>query len=367
MNLIKKVLIILIIALFIYIVVSLLMQRYKNINYRVEKENFSILNSSEQNEFESLKQSNNVLIQNSSKHYSNLPLKEYCIKTSYNTALTGKYINLDMVKYLIRRGCRFLDFEVFYIKTTSVVNNVDVTSHTLHVAYSKDNTFVTLNTENSILLEKVLTAVITSAFIGPCPNFNDPLFINLRIKSNNTDVYKAVASCVYSTIKDRLYTDNNGLAINVTKDTILSDIMGKIILCIDKTVVRDYKNYTSCVENDKTCHDLTKLTNMQTGSEDLNLIKYNDLVNQCSVPINILNDNIHTDIKTMKLVVPNPLGTYANPNIKDFVYRYSCQDIAYRFYVNDRELSLYEDFFDDNKSAFVPLAIAIPYFENLTY
>jgi hypothetical protein len=367
MSFIKKVLIIVIIALFIYIVVSLLLQRSKTVNYRVEKENFSILNSTEQNEFERLKKSDIVLIKNSLDNYSNLPLKEYCIKTSYNTALTGKNINLDMVKYLIQRGCRFLDFEVFYIKTTSVVNNVDVTTHEAHVAYSTDNTFVTLNTENSILLSKVLTAVITSAFIGPCPNFNDPLFINLRIKSNNTAVYKAVAAAVYATIKDRLYTDKNGLAINVTKNTLLSDIMGKIILCVDKTVVRNYTNYTSCDKNDKTCYDLTTLTNLQTGSEDLNLIKYSDLVNQCSVPINIMNDNIRTDIKTMKLVVPNAIGKYANPNVKDFIYRYSCQDIAYRFYVNDHELSLYEDFFDDNKSAFVPLSVAIPYFENLTY
>ena len=33
------------------------------------------------------------------------PLREYCIKSSYNTALSGNYTSTDMIKYVLGRGC----------------------------------------------------------------------------------------------------------------------------------------------------------------------------------------------------------------------------------------------------------------------
>ena len=42
-------------------------------------------------------------------------IRNFCIKSSCNSAYTGKYMNLNMIKYVLSRGCRFLDFEV-YIK-----------------------------------------------------------------------------------------------------------------------------------------------------------------------------------------------------------------------------------------------------------
>ena len=33
------------------------------------------------------------------------PLREYCIKSSYNTALSGNYTSTDTIKYVRGRGC----------------------------------------------------------------------------------------------------------------------------------------------------------------------------------------------------------------------------------------------------------------------
>jgi len=54
-----------------------------------------------------------------------------------------------------------------------------------------------------------------------------------------------------------------------------------------------------------------------------------------------------------------------NPGISNFILKYSTQIPAYRFYKNDRHLRIYEEFFDEHKSAFVPLAIAITYFKKI--
>ena len=370
MNVIKKILIVIVIVLFIYIVWRLLRNRIE-IKQKLSKESFTLFGNKSEKELGNLKNSNSVAIENSK--ITDLPLREYCIKASYNSALTGNYVNTNMIEYVLSRGCRFLDFEVFYIGQTKVNKaGLSSTQYTAQVAYSTDNTFTTISTENSILLDDVLNAVVTNAFSSPSPNTNDPVFINLRLKSNNTDIYKAVAASIENTIKDKLYVntatekDNTFPAIPVTNETFLSEIMGKVILCIDKTIVRNYKDYTSCDSTTHPCYDLTNYINMESGSEDLNLLKYSEVMDQCVVPINIKNDNFRTDVKTMKYVIPNTKNDNSfNPVISDFIMKYSAQIPAYRFYKNDRHLRNYEEFFDEQKTAFVPLAIAIAYFKKI--
>jgi len=368
MDLFKIILIIIVIILFCYIVWKLLKSR--PLLQNISKENFSVFSDPTQNEFNKLINSKGVILQNSDNE--NHPLKEYCIKASYNTALTGNHVNLDMIKYVIGRGCRFLDFEVFYIGQTTVdINNNTITTYTPQVAYSTDSTFTTIDTENSILLDKVLTTVISNAFSSTCTNPKDPIFINLRIKSKNTDVYRAVAASIDNTLKERMYLDTESKndpqpAKRVTNETLLSDIKGKIIICVDKTIVRNYKDYSSCKSIHGPCYDLTDYINIETGSEDLNLIRYSDILDQCVIPTKINDDNITTNVKTIKYVVPNSKNDNTqNPDISDFVLKYSAQISAFRFYINDSQLYQYEEFFDDNGCAFVPLAIAIPYFQRL--
>ena len=59
-------------------------------------------------------------IQSIKSKFTNMPLHEYCIKSSYNSACSGDYVSANMVKEVIKRGCRFLDFEVFYIKENNI-------------------------------------------------------------------------------------------------------------------------------------------------------------------------------------------------------------------------------------------------------
>ena len=114
-------------------------------------------------------------IQTLDTKYSELPIKEYCIKASYNSAVSGNYVSKNMLKHVLSRGCRFLDLEIFYIEHKNSFMPV--------VAKSSDPKFISFDTNNHITLEEAFTSIISNAFSGNSPNKGDPLFLHLRIKT----------------------------------------------------------------------------------------------------------------------------------------------------------------------------------------
>ena len=72
-------------------------------------------------EFNNLTKSDATKIVSIPSEYTKRPLKDYVIKSSYNSAITGKYANIDMVKYLLHRGVRFLDFEIMLIDNAPMI------------------------------------------------------------------------------------------------------------------------------------------------------------------------------------------------------------------------------------------------------
>ena len=349
----RKVLIVLIIIIFTYIILRLLHRRSKLINVST-KEGLNVFSTPEA-ELASVKSSNPVLIQGIKNEYTDRPLRDYVIKSSYNSAITGNYVNLDMIKYLLSRGCRFLDFEVFYIDNSP------------QVAYTTDSQYEIIDTDNSILLDAVLASAVANAFSSVSPNSGDPLFIHLRIKSNDPNIYKAVAKSIDFALKARLYNKQ------INKNTKLSEIMGQVVLIVDKTINRNYKDNTKCSPLEKGCYDLTKRINLESGSETLFLQRYSELLNQCAIPPHILDNcqgrkkDICTNVSVMRLVLPDiNFKNTQNPEYVDFVNNFGCQFITYRFYSMDTGLKTYEAFFDDNKLAIIPLANAIRYLKDNT-
>jgi len=132
---------------------------------------------------------------NDSEAYRNYRLKDLFIKASYNSAFTGKSMNRDMVELVLRRGCRYIDFEV------------TKTDGALYVA--------------ELRLVDVL-GVINKSLFG-----TDPLFINLRLSSD--DIVPEDLKGIIS--NDLLYS---GRAIDET--TRISEISGKCILITDRDI-----------------------------------------------------------------------------------------------------------------------------------
>ena len=274
-------------------------------------------------------------------------LKDYIIKSSYNSAVTGEYVNIDMVKYLLKRGVRLLDFEVMLIDDAPMIT------------YTNDKNLETIDTTNTLLLNNVFSMLTTSAFVQPTPNVNDPLFIHLRIKSeeDDTKLYRLISKSIDSTIRSKLYTGE------VTKQTKMSDLQGKIVIIVDNTIDRNYKKNSICGSKERNCYSLSNLVNLESGSDDLFLHRYTELLNLSYDHVRVEDKcGLCTSTKNMRLVIPDTINNNTkNPDIDDFVLNYGAQFVLYKFYSKDDELEKYERMFDDNKGGIIPLAYTIDY------
>ena len=92
-------------------------------------------------------------------------------------------------------GVRSLDFEI-YMKDGECVVAVG--------PEAEKGKFVLKGSYNAILLESVFNTINTYAFSArTCPNPEDPLFINLRIKSNKPIVYEKIAESILKEIEPK--------------------------------------------------------------------------------------------------------------------------------------------------------------------
>ena len=280
--------------------------------------------------------------------FTNMPIHEYCIKSSYNTARSGDYVSPQMIEAVLKRGCRFLDFEVFYIKEGNL--------YIPKVAVSSDKNYVLLDTKNSISLDEALATVATNAFSQTSPNNNDPIFVNLRLKSRDSNIYQAVAKSIDANLKTVAYTGN------ITKDTKLNEIMRKVVIVMDKTIQPDYRQYAECKSGKTSCFSIINYMNLESGSEYLNLYKYTDLLNHANNMVLLKDDNVRTTATNMKMAVPDRVLNTANPAFKEFVIKHGCQNVLYQFHIVDDTLIEYEEFFNDMMGGIVPLSVVLPYF-----
>jgi len=352
MSNLKKIVIFIIIFITIYILIRLLQKR-NDIKKQMNKEGFLGF-SSKNSEINSVNKNKNIVgIANYPIEKANLPLREYCIKSSYNTAQTGNYVNIDMINYVLSRGVRFLDFEILSVDDIP------------YVAYTTDSEYKNIDSRNKIKFIEVIKIIANNAFMNPSPNPGDPLFINLRIKTNNKDLFEKIAMTIDTNLKPRLYTGK------VSGDTKLSQLMGKIIFIIDKTTAPEYMKYPECNSSDENvpCYNLDNYMNMESGGDNLRIYSYSRITNQAITPPEVHDDGLTTDTINYKMVIPDAgtsmkiFGILRNPNFDTLVADYGVQIACYRFYENDTNLMNYEESFSKHKSAFVPISKMIKYLE----
>jgi len=277
-------------------------------------------------------------------------LRNYCIKASSNSAYTGEYMNLNMVKYVLSRGCRFLDFEVYMKDGVPIV------------AYSNNKNSVDTFTSEApaVSLAGAFSTVMSNAFSDTSPNSNDPIFIQLRIKTYLSTAYSKIATIIHGTLGPKLHgqavSKTKYDAVPVTLDTQLPELKGKVILIVDQSSSPGYANYATCSPDNTDCASLTDYVNMNSNSQSIRLYSENSLSFQ---PINPPDPATYL----LRIVFPS-LGFFNNLTNADTFYlieNYGAQIIAQAFYTNDTNLSSYEALFNEYKTAFVPLTTAVQY------
>ena len=366
MELYRKFLILFIILCFTYILFRLLQKRRQLFNEKVlisqgqgQQEgfiegatsyfpSFSFF-STENSELAGIKSSVPSTIVNFDPTISNLPICQYIIKSSYCTPFTGSWVNLDAIIYALSRGCRFIDIEIY------MVNNVVV------VAQSTDSTNTTIGSKNTLLLDDVLNCIALNAFMGgSCPNPKDPLFLQFRIKTTATDINKYCAMSIQKNLSKLLYSDKKGNK-QISPSTKIGDLMGSIIIIIDKTVAPDWASSPDCENSKTTCYNLVNYANMVSGQPQLKTTTYTNILDQKTTPHTVIDDTIlladqTVDIQNLKMVTPPIASSVNNPNSDKLITNYGVNIICFQFFLLDYNLANYEQIFSDNNSAFVSFA-----------
>ena len=325
MEFLQLIIIVLIIFLFLYISYRLIQKQ--NMHYEGFQEGLD-----------------STTITNTTDKMSNMALKQYCIKASYNSAYDGSKVTIDQLKYVMSKGCRFLDFEL-YLKNDKV-----------YVNYSNDPTYTTfINTNvNDILFVTVMDKIMDklpyrksdNKTTYTMPNPNDPLFIQLRIKSKNNEIYSKIANILENYRKqNKLYEKQ------IDGDTKLNVLKNKIIIVMDKSINPKYPEDV-----------LAPYVNIVTGGNTWSSQEYSLVKNQKTTPPKTNDDFKTTNVTNFKLVMPDVSESSPNPpKPYSFIQNYGVQAIAYKFYKNDTGLILYENIFSEYQSAFVPLAYVLQF------
>ena len=260
-------------------------------------------------------------------------LREYCMFASYNTAITGTRVNLDMITNVLKRGCRFIDLEIYSIDGNPVIG------------YSTDITNFNLEIDNTIPLGAALDKISTIGF-AEAPNSNDPIFINLRVKTKDTKLYEKIGLMLDEMLGPQLYTNvKTGNKINVDK-TYLRAVLKKIVIVLDDTI--DYPPNNA----------LLKYTNLVMNKGGVRRYNERGLSAEYATPPRINDNGMRTDVKMLKIVFPTESS---NSNLKKFVTEYGAQVLVNRFYQPDNNLSETEKIFSDIGSAFVPMYQMLKY------
>jgi hypothetical protein len=263
-------------------------------------------------------------------------LRDYYVKTAYNSCSTGNfsndYVSVCALQHAIRMGCRCLDFEVYGKNGQPIIST----------SLSDDKCIK--ETYNSVPFDEAMSTVATSAFSpssNVCPNPNDPLLLLFRIKTNDVDVLNSMADIIIkSNLNDRLIPEYNHEfgGKNICAEPV-NKFAGKVVIIVESNPLL----YQPGAER---MYEITNLTS-------------NAFLRILTV-FNVLNSPDITELTSfnkqyMTIVLPDPSMSAENydpmpPSLA------GCQCMAQSFQLlRDGNLAVYNDWFESGpmKSAFL--------------
>jgi len=262
-------------------------------------------------------------------------LRDYYIKSSYNSCSRGKFqndwVNLCALENVIAQGCRVLDFEIYDIDGTA------------SVATSNSTKFTEKGTFNSIPIDSVIKLIsekATSFSLSNeyCPNPYDPLFLHFRFKTSHMDIYNQVANSIVQYLDSKLLSseysyENQGKNLG---SMTLSAMLGKVIIMVDK-IENNHIRGTK----------LEELTNIMGNSAFLRSLPYNDVIHTPD-----MDELIDYNKKCMTITYPNLSYQSTNYNTSTTM-QYGAQMSCMCYQTNDSFLKAYNTLFEQSGYAFL--------------
>ena len=303
------------------------------------------------------------------------PLSSFFVKSSFHSAVDSKgYVSIDMVRYVLSRGYRFLDFAVAYTVQDDYYNLTDVRNvsnggktSTACVGYlNPDSQY-----KSYIPLSKILDTIQTTAFTAPSPNPGDPIFIQIRPMNldgtpanitDNPQLYTQIQAAFGVLQKNKIQKKI------VTKDTLLSKIMGKIVIVMEPTsntsIDSNIGLYIGNNISTITSGLLTDKDTIKTDTKNKDKVTSSTYNNKAGATATIQANSL-VEIKPMsidnKILNENPnVYTLFNTLSANFIPMMAWYDTTITQSVpilNNAKTTLgeYEELFSSSKSAFVDL------------
>ena len=269
----------------------------------------------------------NGKIRSSSDTY---PLRDYYIKSAYNCCSGGDYSNdyvdVCVLKTLLKQGVRGLDFEIFSINDQPVVSTT-----------TSDN-FCVKETFNYIGFSEVLGILKNYAFASAgAPNPLDPIIVHLRIRSANQSMYDNFAEILESydslLLGKEFSYENQG---NNFGSTPLNKLAGKIVIIVDRS-------NTAFLESEL----FREYVNMTSNSMFMRALPYHDIKYTPDI-----NELIEYNKLNMTIGMPDAGSSPPNPS-STVMREMGIQMLAMRYQSVDVNVEENDVFFDNGGYAFV--------------
>jgi len=366
----KKILIILIIIIAIYVLTRLYMRR----RILLEKQNASQLYSTtENNTVEKFTNS-----QTTDAISQNLTLTNYFVKSSYNSCFDSNAIVNPFSKYVLggvlQKGYRFIDMEVCNI-SSDATNPIQVCINSNYkddTQQDNSKTFPLIDAI-SVIIEKGITMSDTGA-----KNYYEPLFIHIRIKHGNlsdasiTNFYKSISDILFSTtgtgntdLGNFVYPLNTIQGVNNTNSQKMANLTLSQVINSNKKcfIIIDKTNLIESSLN--VFNPNVIMSGFNTG--EIPLCKYDDV--RVKDGIYVLNNENEKNIiisdnkmnkTTFSIAISGNKFESVNFYPYDIAKKYGVQFATVNFSVNDEGLQKYETIFKSDKlTGFVPIAQVI--------
>jgi len=318
-----------------------------------------------------------------------LPLSQYHIFASWNSACSGQFVSTQQIQNVLSTGCRFLDFPITDVSGEPMIyaprftNDVSSNSITIKEAMKTcmNNAFQHHITIDYSCSTKSKSSNKTKSQKYILHNYDDPLFIQLRFEdiedknSQNNTTSKSnkkkdkrddkkkehflnkIAETVGHLTRARKYKNHH--SDELSTDIPLHKLKDKIIILVDIT------NISSMLFKNSQLHNIT---NLVVGHHSgVMMYPFRTLLN--SVPKNIppfiqssddsstTNLDSYLPIDQYSMAIPDA-QLKTQPTIKQVIelaVYHNVHFMPFLFYQQNNLLMDYIHFFQQKKSAFLPI------------
>ena len=277
------------------------------------------------------------------KKFLDFPLREFMIKSSYNSAIIGETASTEAIDFVLKRGCRLIDFEIH-------TRNLEMAKETEFVSYSHG---ASLKTGLTLTLEKAMMFVAANAFSALSPLPDDPIFIHLRFKNHSKEIFTRASNAITTIFGERLYRKP------LTGSTPINEIMGKVVIILDAKSSPNYEKQANCDGVGLGCTPYTEYVGLVSGTADLPKYTYDDYYELTSAPIMVSQSNRTDNMRFIMITPPDSSGNINMLPDVDNLKKLPIQMMLVPFYKQNDKLKKYEEIFNKCKSAFCPLGTFI--------